>query len=198
MSVVAIIPAKGSSVRIPRKNVRQFCGRPVISYTIETAKECGLFDRIIVSTEDAEVAWVAKTAGAEIWVRPEELTRDDYGPDDVAAHVLNDLGRQVEFACVLYATAPLMSKLDLLHGYEVVRDRQHFSFAISVNSDRTMPLQDAAQFIWGTRQAFQDERPLLFSERTALIPIAPERVCDINVLEDWPIAERMYEALQCA
>lgn len=124
MSRVAIIPARGGSKRIPRKNIRLFAGKPVIGYSIEAAKASGLFDRIMVSTDDPEIAAVAETFGAEVpFVRPEELANDFAGTAAVVRHALLWLeanGYHAEYACCIYATAPFISVEDLLKGFQLL------------------------------------------------------------------------------
>ena len=89
-SIVAIIPARGGSKRIPNKNIKSFAGRPIISYSIRVAQETELFNRIIVSTDSAEIAEVAKIYGAEVpFVRPAELSDDFTGTVPVLLHALN-------------------------------------------------------------------------------------------------------------
>ncbi len=114
---VAIIPARGGSKRIPRKNVREFGGKPMIHWSIHAAKESGCFDRIVVSTDDQEVAAQAQAAGAEApFVRPPELS-DDHTPTlPVIRHALEWLGAHgaaPRFACCIYATAPFIEAGDL-------------------------------------------------------------------------------------
>ena len=87
--IVAVIPARGGSKRIVRKNIRLFAGKPIIAYSIKAARDCGLFDRIIVSTDDDEIASVAREHGAEApFVRPAELSDDHTGTNAVTAHAL--------------------------------------------------------------------------------------------------------------
>jgi hypothetical protein len=120
--IVAIIPARGGSARIPRKNIRPFAGKPIIGYSIAAARECNLFDRIIVSTDDAEIAAVARDCGAETpFVRPPELSDDHTGTNEVAAHALvwlAERGQAAEVACCIYVTAPFILPSDLRRGYE--------------------------------------------------------------------------------
>ncbi len=86
---IAIIPARGASKRIPRKNIKEFCGKPIIAYSIETALQSGLFDQVIVSTDDEEIADVAREYGADVpFMRPDELSDDFVGTDDVFLHAL--------------------------------------------------------------------------------------------------------------
>lgn len=134
---VAVIPARGGSKRIPRKNIRDFCGKPMIAWSIEAAKAAGCFDRILVSTDDDEVAAVAKKWGAEVpFVRPDNLADDDTGTSPVVRHALQWLienAQPVELVCCLYATAPLVLPQDLLRGLELLTKRGA-SFAFSITS----------------------------------------------------------------
>jgi N-acylneuraminate cytidylyltransferase len=118
---VAIIPARGGSKRIPRKNIKNFCGKPMIAWSIEAAKESDCFDRIIVSTDDKEIAEVAKRYGAEVpFLRPADLSDDYTGTTEVIAHAvrwLNDAGDQVAVICCIYATAPFVTADDLIDSY---------------------------------------------------------------------------------
>lgn len=149
--IVAIIPARGGSKRIPRKNIRPFAGKPIIAYSIAVARDCRLFDHIIVSTDDEEVAAVARNYGAEApFARPPELSDDFTGTNAVTAHALDWLATQrqeVEFACCIYATAPFMQASDLRRGYEVLM-KSGKSFAFSATT-YGFPLQRAIRVIQG-------------------------------------------------
>ena len=114
---IAVIPARGGSKRIPRKNIRDFCGKPIIAYTIEALQQSGVVDRIWVSTDDEEIAEVAKSFGAEIpfW-RPKELSDDMTRTVPVIAHavrVMLDHGLAPAAVCCAYATSPLMQAKDI-------------------------------------------------------------------------------------
>jgi pseudaminic acid cytidylyltransferase len=127
MSVVAIIPARGGSKRIPHKNIKSFCGKPMIAYSIEAAKNAGIFDRIIVSTDSKEIALIAKDFGAEIpFMRPLELADDFAGTDAVILHALNRLmedGEKIDYVCCIYATAPFVEVEYIIKGYNLLRDK---------------------------------------------------------------------------
>ena len=195
MSAVAIIPARGGSRRIPRKNVRLFHGRPIIAYSIEAALGSHMFDDVVVSTDDRQIALVAFDCGAKVSYRDEKLCADDIGPLEVTAFTVKGL-KPFEFACCIYATAPLMTALDIQRGFcTLIEMKAHY--AISIYGADDQPITDAAQFIWATRRALINNEPLAGS-RTALVPIAPNRVCDINTEEDWQRAERMYLELNKA
>ena len=121
---VAIIPARGGSKRIPRKNIREFAGQPIISYSIRAARQAGIIDQIIVSTDDEEIASVARDFGAEIpFVRPPEISEDYSGTNEVVAHAISWLvsnGAKLNAVCCIYATAPLIEATDIASGYEVL------------------------------------------------------------------------------
>ncbi len=117
---IAVIPARGGSKRIPRKNIRPFGGKPMIAWSIDAAQASGCFDRVIVSTDDDEIAEVARQCGAEVpFRRPPELS-DDYTPTvPVIAHAVQWLveqGHSTEAVCCLYATAPFVQADDLRRG----------------------------------------------------------------------------------
>ncbi|GAA5192811.1 pseudaminic acid cytidylyltransferase [Ferrimonas gelatinilytica] len=117
---LAVIPARGGSKRIPRKNIKPFHGKPMIAWSIEAARTSGCFDRIIVSTDDAEIADVARQYGADVpFVRPSELS-DDYATTvDVIRHAVNwcsEQGEEATLVCCLYATAPFVQAQDLRRG----------------------------------------------------------------------------------
>ncbi len=192
MSVIAIIPAKGKSERVPGKNYRHFMGRPMMEYPIEAARRSRLFDKIVVSSESPQVLSLAVKLGVTAKPRPVELTLDHIGPLEVAQHAIQDWPSPLARVCVIYPTACMLEPEDLHRGYHLLRGR---SYAISVNSDPEKPLQDAAMFIWCRAVALRTGMPLFTSE-TALVPIPKERVCDINLESDWDRAERMYATLQ--
>lgn len=142
---LAIIPARGGSKRIPRKNIKPFCGKPMIAWSIEAALESGCFDRIIVSTDDDEIAEVARQYGAEVpFMRPLELSDDHTGTIPVIRHAIetiNSQGRSVEQACCLYATAPFIQAEDLRRGLEILQGSGG-DYAFSVTS-YAFPIQRA-------------------------------------------------------
>ncbi len=123
---IAIIPARGGSKRIPHKNIKNFCGKPLIAYSIEAAIASQLFDRIIVSTDDKEIADIAQRYGAEIpFIRPNELADDYTGTSAVINHALKILqqqGESYDYACTIYATAPLLQVKFLQEGYQKLKN----------------------------------------------------------------------------
>ena len=155
MSAVAIIPARGGSKRIPRKNIKEFCGKPMIAWSIEAAMESGCFDRVIVSTDDEEIAAVARQYGAETpFMRPAQLSDDYTGTIPVIRHAvewLADNGCTVSQACCIYATAPFVSPEDLNRGQQLL-ESEACSYAFSVTS-YAFPIQRAIRITGGGRVA---------------------------------------------
>jgi len=189
---LCVIPARGGSRRIPRKNIRSFHGKPIIAYSIEAAKASNLFRYIVVSTDDDEIAAIAKQYGAWVFMRPERLAQDEVGTREVTIEVLNQVMHEtsshIDYVCCLYATAPLLNVHDLIAGYLQCTGRM--VHAISVGYP---PLQDAAQFYWSHAVALPSVE--YFGEDTSLVHIPSHRVCDINVENDWLKVEQMYAEL---
>jgi pseudaminic acid cytidylyltransferase len=120
---IAVIPARGGSKRIPRKNVRPFAGKPVIAHSIGAALASNLFDRVVVSTDDDEIAAVAVACGAEVpFRRPENLSDDHTGTTAVVAHCIAELGggKELSAVCCIYPTAPFIRVEDLRRGMELL------------------------------------------------------------------------------
>ena len=142
---VLVIPARGGSKRIPRKNIKDFCGKPIIAWSIEVALQSGCFDHIYVSTDDEEIASTARKFGAEVpFTRPPELSDDHTGTGAVVAHTIewvNENIGNVDFACCLYATAPFVQPQDLRRGLSVLRE-SGCEYAFSVTSF-AFPIQRA-------------------------------------------------------
>lgn len=132
---IAIIPARGGSKRIPRKNIKEFCGKPMIAYAIEAARQSALFEHVIVSTEDREIAEVANKFGAETpFVRPPELSDDITPTVPVIAHAINfchSLGWKIEHACCIYPCVPFIQVADLRSAYKLLTDN-HAAYCFPV------------------------------------------------------------------
>lgn len=132
---VCVIPARGGSKRIPRKNIKEFCGKPIIAYPIEAARQSGLFEKIIVSTDDSEIAKVAESFGAEVpFVRPKELSDDFTGTTPVVAHAIRELeksGLDVDIVCCVYATSAFLTPKLLQEGFDALTDGKEYSFSVA-------------------------------------------------------------------
>lgn len=157
---IAIIPARGGSKRIPRKNIKEFHGKPLIAYSIEAAKKSNCFDKIIVSTDDNEIAEIALKYGAEIpFLRPKDISNDHATTMDVIQHALNwykEQEKHIEYACCIYATAPFISSLSIKKGLKALTTG-NFNYAFSATSF-PFPIQRAFSLNSnGTTQMFNPE-----------------------------------------
>lgn len=131
---IAIIPARGGSKRIPRKNILPFLGKPLIAYSIDTALKSGCFDKVIVSTDDTEIAEVSRKYGADVpFLRPAHISDDHATTMDVMEHAIEWCESQkmdIQLICCLYATAPLLLPQDLSNGLALLRKEQvDFTFS---------------------------------------------------------------------
>ena len=121
---VAIITARGGSKRIPRKNIKEFLGNPIITYSIKAALDSGIFDEVMVSTDDEEIAGIAKQAGAKVpFMRSADAANDYATTTDVIGEVLKqykEIGIEFEYACCIYPTAPFVTKELLLQAQTLV------------------------------------------------------------------------------
>jgi len=225
LSNVAIIPARGGSKRIPRKNLLPFDGVPMIVRSIRTALESGLFDQVVVSTDDGEIADVARAHGAQVpFLRPADLADDFTGTAAVIVHALQQLPA-FDYACCVYATAPLLQARYLRQGIELLEQHLDKSFAFSVCSfgfpmqraltldgqgalsalypefrntrsqDLPEAFQDAGQFYWGRTEAWL-RGEVLYSPASLPVILPRHLVQDIDTLEDWKRAEYLYAALK--
>ncbi len=160
MSTLAIIPARGGSKRIPRKNIRPFLGKPIIAYSIETAWQSQLFDTVMVSTEDAEIAAVAKTFGGEVPFLRTEMNADDFATTaDVLLEVLQQYektGQTFEYVCCIYPTAPFIREDILAKAWELLK-KEKFTSVFPVTAF-DFPIQRALKVnTSGKIQLFQPE-----------------------------------------
>lgn len=225
MNSVAIIPARGGSKRIPRKNLLAFDGVPMIVRSIRTALDSGLFEQVVVSTDDAEIAELALAHGAQVpFLRPAELADDFTGTAAVIVHALQQLPA-FDYACCVYATAPLLQSRFLREGFELLQQHPQKSFAFSVCSfgfpvqraltvdgqgaltalypefrqtrsqDLPEAFQDAGQFYWGRSEAWL-RGDVLYSSASLPVILPRHLVQDIDTLQDWKRAEYLYAALK--
>jgi N-acylneuraminate cytidylyltransferase len=223
---ICIIPARGGSKRIPRKNIRAFCGRPMIAWPIQAAIVSGCFDRIIVSTDDDEIAEVAEGCGVEVpFLRSTELA-DDYTPTvPVIADAITRLDILDQTAvCCLYATSPFVEPNDLRAGLTRLKETEA-PFVLSVTT-YAFPIQralrrdtygrvemfDPAQMqtrsqdleeAWHDAGQFYWGRAKswtnvrgIFDTGAHGLPLPRHRVLDIDTEEDWLQAEGIMQILQ--
>jgi len=143
--LMAVIPARGGSKRIPRKNILPFCGAPIIARTIQVAQSSGLFDHIVVTTDDEEIALIAKQAGAVVpFMRPAELSDDLTPTVPVIAHAVRtcaDLGLDADYVCCIYPCVPLLYGQDLIDALDLLQT-QHAEFVYPV-TEYAHPIQRA-------------------------------------------------------
>ncbi len=224
MTRVAIIPARGGSKRIPRKNIKRFLGAPMLHWPIAAAKASHLFDRIVVSTDDPEIADCAHAAGVEALNRPDDLADDQTGIVPVIRHALWTLPGNIEKACLIYATAPFLLAQDLRAGHAAL-DKVSFTMSVTTfpfpiqravvktpedrlamlypeheltrSQDLPETYHDAALYAWGTRDAWFSDTPM-FGPETIPMEIPRHRVQDMDTPEDWKRAEYMAQALIAA
>jgi pseudaminic acid cytidylyltransferase len=224
-NAICIIPARGGSKRIPKKNIKDFLGKPLIAYSIQIAKESNLFDDIYVSTDDNKIENVAKEYGAKIIQRPKQLADDFSSSADAvndAIKTLKNQGKKFDYVCTIYATAPLLQVNYLKEGFKKIKNND----AKMVFSATSMPFPIQRTFKltqdgrckmftpehFKTRsqdleEAYQDAGQFYWEdinkEFTDIpfgkdsIPIILPRhlVQDIDTIEDWERAELMYQVL---
>ena len=146
---ICVIPARGGSKRIPRKNIKEFNGKPIIAYSIEAALKSNCFDQVIVSTDDDEIAEVAKKYGAQVpFLRPDELSNDYAGTIPVIKHAIEwmeDNKSSVENVCCLYATAPFIRPQIISQAYQQLNNSKA-DYCFSVTSF-VFPIQRAIKIV---------------------------------------------------
>ncbi len=142
---ICVIPARGGSKRIPRKNIKEFNGKPIIAYSIEAALKSNCFDQVIVSTDDVEIVEVAKKYGAQVpFIRPTELSNDYAGTIPVIKHAiewLEESNNTIESVCCLYATAPFIQPQTISRAFQQLQESKT-DYCFSATSF-TFPIQRA-------------------------------------------------------
>lgn len=220
---ICIIPARGGSKRIPRKNIKPFCGQPMLAWALAAARNSGLFSRIIVSTDDREIAQIATALGAEApFSRPDTLSDDHTSSMAVIAHAVGELGLdQTTAVCALYPTAPFVTPADL-QGAQSLLDQGDFvmsvtSFAFPIqrasligedgalsmidhdafftrSQDLPEAVHDAGAFYWA-HAGYWATMSTPYDGRVMPFKLPRARVQDIDTAEDWDRAEAMFKAL---
>jgi len=225
-NALAIIPARGGSKRIPRKNIRTFIDKPIVAYSIQAAQLSGLFDDIMVSTEDHEIADIAQAYGATVpFMRSSASSNDMAGIPDVIEEVLlayKKQGKEFTYVCCLLPTAPFITNTILRTGYDLLVQTgaagvipvTRFSYPIQRSlkienglltmfwpenyTKRSQDLEpayhDCGQFYWMHVQSFFEQKNL-FASCAVPLEIPESRVQDIDVEEDWKVAEMKYKML---
>lgn len=224
---LCVIPARSGSKRIKKKNIKIFCGKPIIVWSIQLAIASKLFDKIIVSTDNNEIANLAISYGAEVpFIRPKKLSDDYTGTVPVISHAIKwqiKHNQRPTYVCCIYATAPFTKINDLKYGLKILKrsgseytfSATNYSYPIqrsfqikknkkikmfypkyynSRSQDLKEAFHDAGQFYWGTTDAWLKNKPII-SEDSLPIMIPRNQVHDIDTLEDWQIAERMFQIM---
>lgn len=224
---IAVIPARGGSKRIPRKNIKLFCGKPMIAWSIEAAFESSCFDQVVVSTDDAEIAEVARQCGAHVpFMRPTTLSDDHTGTIPVIRHAIewfSERGQVADQVCCIYATAPFVRAVDIRTGLDILTGADSdYAFAVTKypfpiqrairitdqgrvamfnpehfntrSQDLEEAYHDAGQFYWGRATAWLTGK-VIFGPHAAAIQLPRYRVQDIDTVEDWQMAEYLFQVV---
>lgn len=221
---IAIITARGGSKRIPKKNIKDFCGKPIIAYSIEAAIASELFDEVMVSTDSEEIAEIAKKYGASVpFMRSAETSNDYATTNDVLIEVFNEYkkrGQEFDVAVCIYPTAPFVTAdklkraIDMVEkdGADAVTPVVQFSFP----PQRAFIIRDNVleyQYPENASVRSQDLEPIyhdcgqfyvmkpknvmdgIIIKRTTPIVMPESEVQDIDTVEDWKIAEMKYQIM---
>ncbi len=223
MKRLAIIPARGGSKRIPRKNVKEFCGRPIIAYSIEAALKSGIFDEVMVSTEDAEIVEIARQYGASVpFMRSAEASSDYATDDDVMDEVLEkyeEMGKTFDTFALIYACAPFITPEQLREAFELLEKNDVDSVIpltrYSYPPQRSFVIRDGnVQYRYPEYRGVRSQelepyyhdigqyyvyktdvyRKLSPGNGKRSTVITPEELCqDIDNESDWELAELKYK-----
>ena len=223
MSIVAIITARGGSKRIPRKNIKDFMGKPMLAYAIEAAAASNLFDEIMVSTEDKEIAEVALKYGAKVPFMRSEKTANDYATtSDVLKEVVQEYskqGKNFDYICCIYPCVPFLTADILKKAYKTFIDSNadsltpvvRFSYpiqrAFKVNNENCLEWREPENAL----KRSQDLEPMYHdvgmfyfmkgnffmhpAKKTAFIEMDERNIQDIDTVEDWKMAELKYRII---
>lgn len=221
---IAIIPARGGSKRIPRKNIRDFSGQPAIAWPIKAAKASGQFSRIVVTTDDQDIADCARSCGAEVpFLRDASLSDDHTGTTEVIRDAVARLSLAPETpVCCIYATAFFITASDLSEGHQRLRHGATWAMSVAEyptpidrayrrEGDRLVPRDvskmpmrsqdlepayfDVGQFYWAKAETWLDENARIW-DGCAGVAIPALRAVDIDTEADWQRAEFLMSHLQ--
>lgn len=225
MKNLCIIPARGGSKRIPRKNIKPFMDKPIIAYSIEAALKSGLFEEVMVSTDDEEIADVARQYGAKVpFMRSAETANDFATTNDVLLEVLamyNELGQVFDHMCCLYSTAPFVTSERLREAFAMMKDGITSTFTcvpysypvqrslhivdnrismvhpefLQVRSQDLEPIYHDAGQSYFTQVVTYLREKNLWGKNTAGLILSELEVQDLDTPTDWILAEMKYELL---
>ncbi len=223
MKSICIIPARGGSKRIPRKNIKDFFGKPIIAYSIETALKSGIFDEVMVSTDDEEIAHVARSYGASIpFFRSSESANDYATLSDVLREVLDKyaaIGKTFDFMCCILPTSPMLESDDIIKGYKKLVSSDFSTivpvveYSYPILRSFSIDKLGALNYNWPiyAKSRSQDLAPAYHDSGTFYwnkidkwlkgeirrggIIVSEAIVQDIDTEKDWKIAELKYKIL---
>jgi pseudaminic acid cytidylyltransferase len=223
MNSIAVIPARGGSKRIPRKNIRPFLGKAIISYAIENAISSQLFSEVVVTTDDDEIAKLSESLGAKCyWIRSQELSNDFAPTIDVIQDAAQKLWeKEFDYLCCIYPATPLLNTEHLISGLKLIETglwdyvlsaiklesnlqrsftqgldgelRQLFPNNELVRTQDLLPVFSDAGQFYWGKRISWEKRKPIFSSKTTLVPFQHDEVIDIDDLAHWDLAEQLYK-----
>ncbi len=195
LNSLAIIPARGGSKRIPKKNIKNFLGKPIIQYSIEAALKSYCFDEVMVSTDNKEIAGLAESLGARIPFMRSARNADDYsGIAEVVLEVLTEydkIGKTFKYICCILPTAPFISVDKLQKAYTILLNKNYDKRS----KDLDPIYHDSGQFAWVLKTSLVNKKQF-FTENSGAIILSEMEVQDIDNENDWLIAEMKYKLLK--
>ncbi|RAX57479.1 pseudaminic acid cytidylyltransferase [Helicobacter monodelphidis] len=224
MQNIALLPARGGSKRIPKKNIKNFLGKPIIHYPIAMLQSANIFHQIVVSSDDDEIIEIAKQAGAIApFKRPDSISDDYATTRDVISHAIEALQLKIDDClCCIYPTAVLIQKESVIQGRKMLNNG--FKFALSItefdysiwrgfralkngalemlypqflntrSQDLDTIYHDAGGFYWGSVEAWKSNQPL-FGDHSYGVLLPSSQTQDIDTPQDWELAELKYHLL---
>jgi N-acylneuraminate cytidylyltransferase len=216
---IAIIPARKNSQRIKNKNIKNFLGKPIISYSIKAARDSNVFDKIVVTTDSKLIKKVSLKSGADIVInRTKKLSYNNIGIVEVVRNTIKILEKKIgkiNYVCCIFATAPLIEISKIKTAFRVIKKKKKgFVFsAKKINQDisnifylekkkikkiinkknkKKDLVTDAGQFYWAKKEVWMKEKTT-FSKDSSYILLDKMKAQDINTIDDWKLAEIMFK-----
>jgi N-acylneuraminate cytidylyltransferase len=222
---IAIIPARLGSKRLPQKNIKKFLGKSLICYSIEAAKKTKIFDKIIVSTESTKIKKIAEMNGAEVpFLRPNALANDRSHFNEAVIYTINRLEKnneRIKNVCCIYPTSPLINPRDIIKGFNILKKSKSYVFSACKyisppqrsfyfhkqqlklltpknyhkrSQDLKTTYHDAGQFYWGRTKTWIKDK-VIFNKNSKIVEIDYLNFMDINYLEDFNLAMKLYKTV---